>query len=200
MITLAVKTQGTDEMFRRLAAIGRQPRELTMPAGRAVSNLLRRHYRERNSEPVNHFGAKTNFWLGVMRAVNNPEVIGDGASVRVSINHPVISHKFTGGTIRAKRKKNLAIPVSAEAYGRYPSVFEHETGLKLFGVQTAGAYVLAARGLKGASGKFVVHYILKPWVTQKADPDALPASDKMDEAAVTTMGRRLERLIERAKA
>src|SRR4051812_37299116 len=89
-----------------------------MVAGRAVSNLLRSHYRAlENSNPNKLGGERQHYWLRIAHAVNNPVPSGS-SQVTVSISDPTIMQKIKGGTITAKRVRNLTIPMRPEAYGR----------------------------------------------------------------------------------
>jgi len=178
MMTVTIRDAQFRATFARLRDSAKRPRAILAAAGRAAANALRRHFRERDAVEVNKLGGKrTHFWLQVMRSVQAP--ISDDQEARISINHPGIAQKVFGGTITAKRVKNLAIPQTPEAYGRAPAVFEQETGLKLFCISGRGAAVLATRrgavrGLFGAETGLQVEYVLKPSVTQDATPGALP--------------------------
>lgn len=198
MFTISIQDQGTAPLFARLAALGKQPRELVLPAARDVANLLKRHFRENQSLPVKHPGAKRNFWREVLHGVQTPIELNGGKAAVISVNHPAIRQKVYGGKIVAKRVPALTIPVSAEAYeaGRV-STFEHETGLHLFllgGSPTSGA--LAARN---PDGSISVHFILRKSVTQAPEPRAMPTLAEMTRVAVDRMRERLARLIARAK-
>lgn len=179
MITVQVIDNATPAL-RRILDAARNPRGILMAAGRGVANLLRRHYTTVHAENPNKLGGpRTNFWLQVKRAVNAPVVQGTG--VVVAISHPAISHKVTGGIIRAKRAKFLTIPVSPEAYGRTASTFEHETGKKLILIKSTGRALLAS--VEG-QGRLIAQYILRRSVTQRPDPNALPPMAEMERAAL----------------
>ena len=97
-----------------------------------VSNYLRtEHFPEKNANEPNKLGAKrTNFWTDVGRSVLQPFV--KGLSVIVRINDFRFAQKLYGGVIKAKRVKFLTIPISKQAYDKRVSVFEQETGKRLF--------------------------------------------------------------------
>ena len=104
---------------------------------RGVSNYLRKFYLEKNTNEPNKLSSRrTNFWNRVRNTVNNgpidtpneAEPIKEGRGrIAVTIAHPVLPHKIKGGTISAKRKKYLTIPVHEEAYDkkatRFPDLF-----------------------------------------------------------------------------
>ncbi len=198
MFTISIKDQGTAQLFSRIEALGKQPRELVLPAARDVANLLKRHFRENQSLPVKHPGAKRNFWREVLHGVQTPVELNGGNAAVISINHPAIRQTVYGGEIVAKRARALTIPVSAEAYeaGRV-STFEHEHGVHLFllGAPTSGA--LASRN---PDGSISVHYLLRKSVKQAPKPRAMPTLAEMTRVAVDRMRERLQRLIARAKA
>jgi hypothetical protein len=156
----------------RQAAQMRNPRALMAVLGRELANVLKKHFLERDRTPNALGGRRSHFWRDVSKSVNNPEVDSSGLRVSVAISHPIFRHKYTGGTITAKRRRFLTIPVSSEAYGRTAATFKRETRKWLFFLKTAGGGVLATREYgKG----FTVHYLLRRSVTQKADTDALPS-------------------------
>jgi hypothetical protein len=198
MLTIHVQDQGTQAMFARLAALGRSPRELTLPAARDVANLLRRHYTENQALPHKHPGAKKNFWREVSKTVQAPVEANGGHSAVISITHPAIRQKVTGGTITAKRARALTIPVSAEAYeAGYASTFERETGMELFWVGAGGGS--GALATRNEDGSINLHYLLRKSVKQAPDPRALPALTEMIRVALDRMRVRLARLVARAK-
>ncbi|HXG49104.1 MAG TPA: hypothetical protein VNO52_15880, partial [Methylomirabilota bacterium] len=145
MIAVRIDKDGFVRDFRRIIATARRPRAVLAAAGREAANRLRAHFRARHRENPNKLGGKRqNFWLHVMRSTQSP-VVDEGANtVTISITHPAFAQKVFGGTIRAKRVRNLAIPQTAEAYGRAPSVLEHEAGIKLFVLRANGRAWLAA--------------------------------------------------------
>ena len=159
-----------------------------MIAGRAVSNLCRAHYRQKDATEPNKLGGdRTHYWLEVARSVNNPQPSG-AAQVTVSITHPTINQKIKGGTITAKRAKMLTIPVDPRAHGRRASVLERALGIKLFVIAKLGRVFLAGRVKEGRNSPLRVFYILKKSVNQKPDPTALPPSDKIQQTAMDAFG------------
>jgi hypothetical protein len=144
-------------------------------AGRAVANLLKGHFRNRDQEGNKLGGDRTHYWKGVQQAVNAPKAISKD-TVRVSISHPSILQKIFGGVIRAKRAGALTIPVNPLAYGRRASVLAQKLGTKLFRIKDS----LAA---KDASGKITIYYLLRKSVNQRPDPKALPPKEEIQKTA-----------------
>src|SRR5919109_58136 len=145
MITVRIDTAQATVYFSQLLAQARRPAGILAVAGRAVANLLKKHYRGRDRAEANKLGGpRTHFWLEVSRSVQAPVVVGQ-TSVTVSISHPVIAQKIYGGTIRAKRSSLLTIPVTPEAYGRTAATFERETNLKLIFLKQGSNAILASR-------------------------------------------------------
>lgn len=201
MLTIAIQDKGTSALFSRLASLGREPRELTLPAARDVSNLLRRHYRENESLPVKHPGAKRHFWREVLKSVHAPVEVNGGRTAVVSITHPAIQQKVLGGTITAKRVRALTIPVSAQAYeAGTVSTFEHETGENLFAIGRSDDGTRGALATRNADGTLSIHFLLRRSVQQKPEPRALPTLAEMTRVAVERMRTVLARLIARATA
>lgn len=188
MITIDLNDQAFTTQIQALAVQLRNPNALTKVLGQEAAKHLKGHFRKKDKAQPNHLSPRRrHFWREVASGVQNPTVNSDGSAVVVSISHPAIAQKIRGGTIRAKRTRMLAIPVSEQAYARVPSIFESETGLKLIFVRTGGrggnpfsAAVLATRRGTGLQ----VEYVLKASVTQKPDPTALPPKADLQAAIV----------------
>ena len=174
MISLALTKDEITPHLRKLMQEGGTP--LLDILGRAGANVLKKHFRARNQTPNKIGGDRTNFWSRVAESVNAPHVTG--SAIVIPINHPAIAQKVFGGTITAKKAKNLAIPIAPEAYGKSPRVFDNLT----FAMTRAGVKLLG-RSIDG--GKFQALYLLKPSVTQAADPKTLPPASVMVEALPT---------------
>jgi hypothetical protein len=145
-------------------------------AGRAIANLLKAHYRQRDQEGNKLGGDRTHYWKSVGKGVQAPQAVA-ADTVRVAINHPSILQKIFGGVIRAKRGKALDNPDSSPGLrASRKSVLEEKLGLKLFRVKET----LVA---KGADGKLTAYYVLKKSVTQRPDPKALPERELIQKTA-----------------
>lgn len=182
--------------FQAIIAQARKPRAVLVAAGRAGRNELVKHFRQKNRDNPNKLGGpRQNFWNAVARSTQTPIPNEGNNSVTVSITDPRFGQKLFGGTIRAKRVRNLAIPLTPEAYGRSPRTFEAETGLKLIFIRTRGGGILGTR--RSEYSQFLqVEYLLKPSVTQQADPTALPdhqrLADVVTQAAQSALDRQLQ--------
>lgn len=183
----------TAEM-NRLLAQAKNPRGILAAGGRAVRNFLVRHFRKLDRENPNALGgARTHFWLQVGRSVQNPEITNTTATV--SVSDPRYAHKVYGGTIRAKRHRNLTIPRTPEAHGKAAEVLESELGIELvaIGDVDAGQGVLAEIL---PNGGMRVHYVLRPSVTQDPWPGALPDADEIADDALVHMQAAAKRQME----
>ncbi len=171
-------------------------RPVMAAAGREGANRLRKHFRQKDRTSANKLSSRrSHLWLEIMRSVQAPVQPSD-SRVTISIVHPVIAQKVFGGMITAKRVQNLAIPESEEAYGRAPSVFERETGLKLIFIQANGHAFLASR--IDPNSKFLeVEYILTPSVDQEADPTALPDETEFSQGVLDRAQKTANRLLQK---
>lgn len=140
--------------------------------GRAGANELKKHFRERNKVGNKLGGKRTNFWSAVGMSVQAPRTLP--GRIVIAISHPAIAQKVYGGTITAKKTKNLAIPIDARAHGKSPRVFSHLEFL----MTKSGTKLL---GLRDGSGINWL-YVLKPSISQRRDPDALPKDGEMATA------------------
>ena len=200
MLTIAINDKGVQPLFARLARMGREPRELTLPAARDVANLLKRHYRENESQPVKHPGEKRHFWREVGKTVQAPVEANGGRSAVISITHPAIRQKALGGTITAKRARALTIPISAEAYeAGTVATFEHETGQQLFAIGKSEDGTRGVLASRNDDGSISLHWLLRKSVNQKPDPRALPPIAEMIRVAVDRMRKVFERIIARSQ-
>lgn len=112
----------------------------------------------------------------------------DRAGAVISNNASYYSFKVTGGTITPKRAKALTIPLIREAKGLYASVYQQNTGNRLFTIKGKNALfertssvTTGSRGKRGQSGASAIKtftiravYALVASVTSKEWPGALP--------------------------
>lgn len=174
MITIKLDRDEVTPHLRKLLKEAATNSPLSRVLGRAASNELKKHFRERNANSANKLGGKrTNFWSRIAESVQSP--VPSPGKIVIPISHPAIAQKVFGGTITPKKAKNLAIPISAKAYGKSPRVF---TGLQ-FAMTRAGVKLL---GMKDGSGGMEWLYVLKKSVTQSKDPNALPKDAKVGDA------------------
>ena len=186
MIAIALDDRGAFESwFTNILNRARRPVGILAVAGRTAANELRKHFLLKDRLQPNQIAPdrRQHFWQQVAHAVQAPVVDEWGNRVTILIQHPAIAQKVFGGTITAKRVSSLAIPEADEAYGRAPSVFERETGLKLIFIRANDHAFLAAR--VDPESKFLqIEYLLTPSVHQDPDPTALPDMDVVKAAII----------------
>lgn len=173
MITIRLNKDEVTPHLRKLLRQAGTNGPLAKVLGRAGANELKKHFRARNASSPNKLGgSRTNFWTAVGASVQNPNILP--GRIVISINHPAIAQKVYGGTISAKKLKNLAIPIHPKAHGKSPRVF---TNLQ-FAMTRAGTSLLGLR----ENGGIIWLYVLKPSVHQDRDPEALPKDATMAAA------------------
>jgi hypothetical protein len=192
MITARINTTQFSQRMGSILAQARRPDVIMLGVGREAANQLKTHFRKKDQTDVNKLapGRREHFWRQVMNGVQAPVVSTNGHKVTISIVHPAIAQKVFGGDITAKRKRNLAIPLEPDAYGRAPKVFEQETGFKLFFIRQ-GSNIGLARAVAG--GGLQWEYLLTPKVHQQPDKTALPAEGPFEAALLDRAQRMLDR-------
>lgn len=166
-------------------ALDHDLRPLLRVLGRAGRNHAQKWYHHVNATHPNRFGAKrTNFWNAVADSVftQRPK----RTSVAVGIGHQAIAQKIYGGEIRAKRVKNLTIPLTREAYEHPSPRLEHWTGDLHFAKSRKGNKLLS-------DGDGRPQFLLKPSIYQHPDPDALPREGPYNDEIQRTASRYLNR-------
>lgn len=201
-ISLGASGQAAQVLRGVIRQVG-DPAKVLLPVGRRVANDVRRHMRKRKRDPKS-IASRNNFprrgyWNRVAKSVQAPKLRGATTAV-VSITDPTFGIKLRGGVIRPKRAKALAIPIAPETGGRFPRVFERETGHQLFvpkaitprGRRTSRflAYVEERAG----KTRLRVAYVLAQQVTVPKDPLALPPQDELDAAIIDQANQQLARL------
>lgn len=185
--TIRITDQATPALARLAQALGR-PRPITEAAAQATVVELQKHFLARNREPNKRGWTKQNFWTKEGR---NKTAIDDLQDTRaiVAVASPAVAHKFTGGTIKPKRGKYLAQPLTDRAY---QAGSPREGGIDgLFPIVSRGRIFLATR--EGPAIR--VQYMLRTSVTHAADPRTLPDSATLGTAAEKAAGRALRTLI-----
>lgn len=142
-------------------------------AARGIEVLVIEHLRKKNAATKpNKFGLpKTNYYATAAEDVASSV---SGKTARVEVNAPGIVLKYTGGTIRPK-KKALAMPISPAVHGIWPS----ERGGDLTMIWPKGK----SRGYLKDPETNKLLYILLPKVTVRADKTVLPTDDEILSAA-----------------
>lgn len=183
MLTITIAKDEVTPDLRKLLKLAARDGGLRAVMGRAGANELRKHFRARNRTPNKLGGKRQNFWSRVAQSVNSPR--DKGRKIVIPINHPAIAQKVFGGTIRASKAKNLAIPLVPAAYGKSPRVMDGLT----FAMNAAGVKMLGTK----EGGIFRAYYLLKKSVTQRPDPQALPKDSVMAAAIRKAAEIRLRR-------
>jgi hypothetical protein len=202
---MSFSVQITDTATPRLASLGLSARgpAVRRVMGGGVAAALRKHFARLEQERKNRLrGKRTHFWAEVRQGVQQPALTEGG--ILVTINHVGAAQRYYGGTIRPTKKKWIAVPARAEAYGRRPEEFSDLHFVFLRGdlaalVQAEGDTGRRSIDAKGAGGG--VFWWLKKRVYQKPDPSVLPSSDELQAAATeagnehvrTLMLRKLEK-------
>jgi hypothetical protein len=127
----------------------------------------------------------TGWWLATASGWSFTK--SSGSSVTFANAAIGLAHKITGGTIKAKRRKFLTIPIVPEAHG--VSARDYSTRISpLFRVKG----VLAEKDENAESGIRPV-YVLKKSVTHKPWPGALPPESSYVDALIDTALDHIER-------
>lgn len=170
-------------------------RELNQVAGRAVVNAAIQYHREFDKaggwKGSRYLGSTQNsgaFGASVARGWN--VFAYDQNGLTVSNEADYYSFKVSGGTVTPKRAKYLTIPLIREARGMYVSVYEQNTGNKLF--KPKGKNVLMERTGKGTARAV---YALRTSVTHDPWPNALPPREMMADAYMTQLAQSIEELL-----
>lgn len=114
-----------------------------------------------------------------------------GATIANDARH--LRFKASGGVIRPKRARYLTIPLIREARGMYASVYQQNTGKRLF--RPKGRDVLMEKGEDGTARSV---YALVKSVTMRPWPGALPDSQTISDAYVEQYRESLADLIDRS--
>lgn len=167
-----------DQAIQELLGLLEDPTPALLSAGNGVRALLQDHYFQKNEDEPNRQGfPRSNWWADVARSVEPPTV--EGRAVKIAITQSGLRQKIEGGRIRAKRHKNLAIPVHPDAYGLLVRSFQRETGIELALVILGDSKFFAAE----VGGKFTLFYYLTPEVNQDPWPGSLPPQNQIEKAA-----------------
>jgi hypothetical protein len=138
MIILELNDKTFRKEFSGLIQRTKNPTGLLLECGRQLTVTLKQHFQMKDAtEPNKLGGRRTHYWNMVATSVQQPE-IENPTRISVAISHPTFAQKVFGGTITAKRRQYLTIPLTAQSYGK-----------------TAGDFV-GAFVLRTANGAFIV--------------------------------------------
>lgn len=197
-IQIQVKTVGMDSALNSILKLqSAVVRKRALQAGAIEANdEIRKHYQSKgrslwvnNALPTHGAGRKlTQWWRHVETGWAVKSVVGTRSTIE---NDTIgLSHKVTGGTIRAKRKKFLTIPIDPRAHGLRAKDFQRNIA-PLFRVKN----ILA---MQESDGRVKGIYALKKSVTQAPWPNALPPEQGYTAAFVDGVTQVLMDEIEKA--
>jgi len=112
--------------------------------------------------------------------------VQDNNTVSLSINNPILRHKITGGTIHAKNKKYLTIPLNETA--KLTSAPNYPKKL-VFITSKAGNHLLVE--ISGGN-QIEPAYLLRESVYQPPIEKATPKIDPVEIAAVKAVDQKIE--------
>jgi len=183
--------------LRRLMAQAKNPAPMFQAGAKAVQVAISTHLKSLQARgnlkgwPPQHFFAGAP--ASVERNVGIARVSNSGAEITIA--DPRFVHRITGGVVSAKRRKLLAIPLTAEAYAASGkgSIRHAFPGLKLV-TFPKGVFlireVLEKRG-KGRLSRLLIRplFRLVPSVTHRPHPDEQPPTSDLAAAATKAMSR-----------
>ena len=199
MINIEVNVaDGASQALRNLinSLTGKQAAEINEVAGRAAVNAAIKYHREFDKaggwRGKRYLGTGkkdgSSFGSSVAAGWFFKESDKTGAVIANNADH--YAFKVRGGTITPKRAKFLTIPLIREAAGLYASVYQQNTGRRLF--RPKGKDVLMER-TEGGTARSV--YALVKSVTQGPWPRAVPDEDLIAQAFVSRWKAELAELI-----
>lgn len=219
MITINVSmTDGVSPALRKViqGLTGDEASALNERGGRAAVLAASQYHREFDQSGgwrgARYLGPSQNegsdFGSAVAAGWNFQSSERDGATISNNATH--YAFKVRGGTIAPKRAKALTIPLIREARGLYASVYEQNTGRKLFISKSRNALLervegttTGARGRRRTAGSSAIRtnqvravYALVKSVTQPPWPGAVPPDEVFTTAFVTEYREGLAELIE----
>jgi hypothetical protein len=182
-------------VISRLSSLVQSPARLHQASGAAVTKELKAHFLQRNQEPNKMGWPSQNFFSkeGFRRTAL---VHADESSALVAVASPAMAHRLRGGTVRPKRAKFLAIPLTAQAYAAGSP--REMQDLSYLPPRPGRAALLvqqkkAARGEK--RGEIIPQFALVKSATHTADPRTLPERDTLVNAASTAVEGTLQRMV-----
>jgi hypothetical protein len=201
---IQINVNVTDDISPMLAEVisslsGQQASEANEVAGRAALNAAIQYHREFDKaggwKGKRYLGPGPNdgssFGADVARGWHFVDSDKDGATIRNEASY--YAFKVTGGTITPKRAKNLTIPLIQAAKGLYASVYQQNTGRRLF--KPKGKDVLMEKTENG--GVRAVYALVKS-VTMGPWPGSLPDEDEIADAFTESYLEHIEDIISRS--
>ncbi|GAB4180108.1 MAG: hypothetical protein Fur0032_20970 [Terrimicrobiaceae bacterium] len=198
--TVQISDQATPELIR-IRGLVQRPRSLMAAAGKRVERELRGHFLKKNRQGNRRGWVRSNFWSKVVRQATAFTGATDN-SAEIGIASPEFVHKLRGGTIRPRRGRALAIPLTSRAKAA-GSPREWDDSSRLVPIKTRkGLFLMVSQykgkergGIKGQ--RLIAAYKLVPKVTHKPDPTALPPDGALEGAVEDEAMKYLDRLTKR---
>lgn len=216
-IQVNVKDAASPTLAALIASLtGAQAADLNAVGGRSASNAAVKYHHEfdkaggwRGKRYMGTgSGDGSSFGSDVARGWNH--TAADSTSTTITNDATYYAYKVKGGTITPKRAKALTIPLIPEARGLYASVYQQNTGRRLFTIK--GKHALferisgitsGARGRRGAPGATSIKtntiravYALVKSITQGPWPGALPPEEMLAVAFTNAWREGLADIIE----
>jgi hypothetical protein len=165
-------------------------RKLMQAAGKGVEVCLRRHFLELDQQGNKQGWPRKHFWSRTVRQATSLGAV-TRTSATVCIASPEFGLHLRGGTVRPKRGKFLAIPITDEAYKAGSPREGNMPGLFTVRFPKGNRMYLAT--------KDGMQYRLVKSATIPADPRALPPEADLAEAARVPVEAMLNRAIRRRR-
>jgi hypothetical protein len=213
-------TDSVSPMIRDFIAAlaGSERAEINEAAGRAAVNAAISYHHEFNQgggwKGKRYLGPSQgdggDFGADVARGWNLQSYNSEGAVIANAA--PFYAFKVTGGTITRKRASALTIPLIPEARGLHASVYQQNTGNKLFISKSKNALLeriqqltTGSRGRRGqavattiSSSPVRAVYALMKSVTMRPWPEAMPPDDRLADAFVEQFKLSIQDIIEKS--
>lgn len=183
--------------LERFKAAGRSTLPLLQAGAKAVQVEISEHLRELQNRGNARGWPSRKFFAGgadsVERRVGVAEMTPSEA--RVVVADPRFLHRIEGGPITPKRRKRLAIPLTAAAYaaGGKGTVREAMPGLQLMVRGKALFLGIARESGKGPRGGkkwvWIPHFLLAKIVTTRPHPEEAPDESLLSARALEAMKR-----------
>ncbi len=203
MNAIIIKRDTITPELQRLFATTKNPRAIMEAGAKTVQVEISRHLRQLQARGNKKGWPPQRFFAGRSTSVEKNVGISSltDRSATITIADPRFVHRIQGGQVTAKRRKFLAIPLTAEAYAAQGKGSIKESMPGLFVVKfKRGLYLVRETGEKtrnGATGKrkfgliqrlriFPLFKLVRS-VTQKPHPEELPDPNQLSQAAAAAM-------------
>lgn len=111
--SVQIADAATPELIR-IRGLVKRPRGLMAAAGKRVAKELRQHFAEKDAKGNRRGWHRSHFWNRRIRQSTSMTAATDN-SAEVTIAAPEFIQKLRGGTIRPRRGRMLALPLTSRA-------------------------------------------------------------------------------------